>query len=82
MYTLWLICVLVLSQWAMWLQSAVLAGGHLPSTYDTVPVHTKGIVRYVPQDLAYRYDSSFFVLVICMFAYLCIARVAKISDEA
>ena len=74
LYGLWILSGTGLAVWTMWLQRAVLTGGHLPSTYDTVVVPIKGTIRYVPQDLAYLHTTSDFVFLLCMVAFIVIVR--------
>ncbi len=79
---LWAICFGILAIWSMRQQSLVLAGGIVSSTEQPVAVPIKGTVRYVAQDIAYRHDSSMWILLLCGLGFAAAYKLARVGDEA
>ena len=82
MWLLWAICFGVLAIWGMRQQSLVLAGGVVSSAEQPAAVPIKGMVRYVAQDVAYRHDSSMWILLLCGLGFAAAYKLARVGDEA
>ena len=81
-WALWAACFGILAVWAMHQQALVIAGGLVPSADQPVPITIKGTVRYVAQDLAYRHDSSMWLLLVCGLGFVAAYKLARVGDEA
>ena len=79
---LWFICFGILATWTMRQEALVLAGGLVSSTAQQFAVPIKGTVRYVAQELAYRHDSSMWLLLSCGLGFVAAYKLARVGDDA
>jgi hypothetical protein len=79
---LWVACFVVISTWIMQQQSNVLAGGIAQTREQPVGVAIKGVIRYVSEEQAYRYDSGMWVLLIAALACMTVYKLAVGANEA
>ena len=81
-WLLWAVCFGILATWGMRQERLVIAGGLVPSKDQPVAVPVKGTTRYVAPVLAYRHDSSMWLLPICGLGFVAAYKLARVGDEA
>jgi hypothetical protein len=79
---LWAVCFGILATWGMRQERLVIAGGLAPSKDQPVAVPVEGTTRYVAPVLAYRHDSSMWLLLICGLGFVAAYKLARVGDEA
>ena len=81
-WVLWAVCFGLLATWGLRQERLVIAGGLVPSADQSVAVPVKGTTRYVAPALAYRHDSSMWLLLICGLGFAAVYKLARVGDEA